>query len=164
MSIAVSTVINQSRLLSGLIGGMCVALFVIASIVLLGGVGDISNVARAVVASACVVVGAYVFFRTLKSRGAHEIHISGTGQIRLSVLQKGNPVGVEQGELVYLLADSTLWSSLLLLRLQNEKQQIHSVVILPDSVSKESFRALLVACRWIVMRHADVDNRYIDEN
>jgi len=164
MSIAVSTVVQQSRLLSGLLMLMCAGLLWIAGLLLFAQVGELSIGARSLLAVACFAFGSYVFFRTLKSRKIYKIHVSGSGQIRLAVRPEAEAGALDEGELVELLPDSTLWPGLLLLRLQNEQRQTHNVVILPDSVSAEGFRALLVACRWIVMRHADADKRRFSGN
>ncbi|ABR91411.1 Hypothetical protein mma_1361 [Janthinobacterium sp. Marseille] len=164
MSIAVSAVVKQSRLLSGLLLLMCAGLVLIGGLLLFAQVGDLSLMMRSLLAVACFASGSYVFFQTLKSGKIYKIHISGSGQIRLLAKPEGGADLADEGELVELLPDSTLWPGLLLLRLQNEGLQTHNVVILPDSVSAESFRALLVACRWIVMRHADADKQRISGN
>lgn len=161
MSIAVSAVVQQSRYLVGLLVLMCAALFLTAAAVLFGQVGGLSLTVRSLVAVPCVACGSYVFFRTLKSGKIYKIQISGSGQIRLAGLPAGEGSEPGEGELVELLPDSTLWPGLLLLRLQNAVRQTHNVVILPDSVTPDSYRALLVACRWIVMRHADADKQRI---
>jgi hypothetical protein len=53
------------------------------------------------------------------------------------------------GEVVQLMADSTIWPGLLLLRLRRQDLRVTSVLILPDCVAADGFRALSVACRWI---------------
>jgi toxin CptA len=57
------------------------------------------------------------------------------------------------GEVMTLLHDSTIWTNLLLLRLQAAGGKITVVRVLPDCVSQESFRALSVACRWIAAQN-----------
>lgn len=141
---------------------MCIGLICIACVIASGNVGSMSMKARTVLTVICVTVSLYAFFRLVIRRKMHAIHISGIGQIRLSVFQKNDLVDIDNsltggGEAVHLLPVSTLWSGLLLLHLQNEQRQTTVVTILPDSVSKENFRALLVACRWIVMRHANAE-------
>lgn len=160
MSIAVSAVVQPSRILFWLLVMMCMNLLFIAGLIAGGSMENLSTEARIALAITCATIALYAFFRMLTGRRAYEIQISGTGQIRLAVLQKNRrPVGDdlinEQAEVVHLLPASTLWSGLLLLHLQNEQKKIHVVAILPDSVKPESFKALLVACRWIVLRHAE---------
>ena len=164
MSIAVSAVVQQSRLLSGLLMLMCAGLVLIAGLLFFAQVGELPVTVRSVLAVTCIASGSYVFFQTLKSRKIYKIHISGSGQIRLAAGPDADAAALDEGELVELLPDSTLWPGLLLLRLQNEGRQTHNVVILPDSVAPESFRALLVACRWLVMRHADAGKQRISGN
>lgn len=158
MSIAVSAVIQPSRILLSLVGGMSMILLGIAALVATGFIGNLSLLARIVLAAICASLAIAAFLRARSRKTKYVIHISGIGQIRLAV-EKSNEQsivdGAAEGELVHLLPISTIWSGLLLLHLQNERQQITVVTILPDAVSTESFRALLVACRWIVLRHAD---------
>ncbi|MNT39423.1 hypothetical protein D3C72_1756690 [compost metagenome] len=164
MSIAVSAVLRQSRCLSGLLMLMCAALGLIAGLIWAGIVGELSLALRSLIAMTCLACGFYIFFQTLKSSKIYKIHISGSGQIRLSLQSQDEEQGQEQGAVMELLPDSTLWPGLLLLRLQNAEGRTHNVVILPDSVSVESFRALLVACRWIVMRHAEAGKQRFSGN
>jgi len=156
MSIAVSAVIQPSRLLFSLVAGMCVILLGIAAIVATGNGGNLSLSARAVIAGICVAISISAFFRALLRKKKYVIHISGTGQIRLATEKINEQANVAaEGELVHLLPISTIWSGLLILHLQNERRQTTVVVILQDTVSANSLRALLVACRWIVLRHPD---------
>ncbi|RQO33356.1 flagellar hook-length control protein [Herminiimonas sp. KBW02] len=146
-------------MLAGLLMLMCASSFLTAGVLWFGQAEDVSVVVRGTLAAICMACGSYVFFRTLKNRKIYKIHISGSGQIRLASVLEGSGGELGEGELVELLPDSTLWPGLLLLRLQNAARQTHNVVILPDSLAAESFRALMVACRWIVMRHADADKQ-----
>jgi lysylphosphatidylglycerol synthetase-like protein (DUF2156 family) len=167
MSIAVSAVVVRSRWMSGAVAAMCACLVLIGFSVLLGAVGELAALEKVCIASICCLIAAYVFFRTVQSAKACEIHVSGTGQIRLSASKSVTPVrkdaehsdaeySVSQhGEPVLLLPVSTLWSWLLILHLRHENGRNSILTILPDAVGKESFRALLVACRWIAMRRAE---------
>ena len=158
MSIAVSAVIQPSRILLSLVGGMSVILLGIAALVATGFTGNLSLLARIVLVVICASFAIAALLRARSRKTKYILHISGTGQIRLAA-EKRNEYGIvdgaTEGEIVRLLPISTIWSGLLLLHLQNEQQQITVVTIFPDTVSTESFRALLVACRWIVLRHAD---------
>lgn len=158
MSIAVSAVIQPSRILLSLVGGMSVILLGIAALVATGFIGNLSLLARIFLAVICASLAIAAFLCARSRKTKHVIHISGTGQIRLAAEKRnehGIVDGAAEGEIVHLLPVSTIWSGLLLLHLQNERQKITVVTILSDTVSVESFRALLVACRWIVLRHAD---------
>ena len=158
MSIAGSSVIQPSRLLLALVGGMSTILLSIAALVATGSIGNLSLPARIILAGICASFAITVFSRAILRQTKYVIHISGTGQIRLTSEKRNEQAIVDsaaESELVHLLPVSTIWSGLLLLHLQNERQHITVVTILPDTVSAENFRALLVACRWIVLRHAD---------
>lgn len=157
MSIAVSAVIQPSRILLSLVGGMSVILLGIAALVATGFIGNLSLLARIFLAVICASLAIAAFLCARSRKTKHVIHISGTGQIRLAAENRNERSivdGAAEGEIVHLLPVSTIWSGLLLLHLQNERQKITVVTILSDTVSVESFRALLVACRWIVLRHA----------
>ncbi|GGI53118.1 hypothetical protein GCM10011430_02920 [Oxalicibacterium solurbis] len=130
---------------------MCIATLCAGTIAGLGLVGDSSPVLRIVAAGICLLA-AIQAFRSERKRKSYAIHVSGTGQIRLSV-------GDTQADSVRLLPASVLWPVLLILHLQNAKQHTEMVIVLPDSVSSDGFRRLLVACRWIAMRGPDSERR-----
>lgn len=165
MSIAVSAVVKPSRLLFLLVGGMSLILLLVAGLIAFGSIGNLSIATRLVLALMCVAAALYAFFRAMPGGEIHAIQIAGTGQIRVVVLKKHASVALEDlvatepGELMHLLPVSTLWSGLLLLHLQNGQQKIIVMPILPDSVTQQSFKALLVACRWIAARRADADDQ-----
>lgn len=53
----------------------------------------------------------------------------------------------------FQLADgSVLWSNLLFLQLKSRQGLDKTLRILPDSVSREEFHALVVAIRWIAVQ------------
>ncbi|HWT70779.1 MAG TPA: protein YgfX [Oxalicibacterium sp.] len=174
MSIAVSAVVARSRRLSGVVAGMCVCVAVAGFTIAAGLAGDLSVLEKGVLAGMCLLIAAYVFFRTVRIEKTCEIHVSGTGQIRLRKLLGDSRAPVrkdaehsgarlpdagysvnQHGELVRLLPASTLWSWLLILHLRHENGRNSILTILPDAVGEESFRALLVACRWIATRRAE---------
>ena len=68
-------------------------------------------------------------------------------EAELATTQRGNPVK--------LLPNSTIWSCLLLLRLQYGNGRIISLPILPDSVTPAAFKSLAIACKWISANHKD---------
>jgi toxin CptA len=78
------------------------------------------------------------------------IDISGVGRVRVTVQQDmgagaAQAVPAPAGEAVGLLAGSTRWPQLMLLRLQNEEGAVRWLPILRDSVAPGVFRALAVA-------------------
>jgi toxin CptA len=161
MSIAVSAVIQPSRLLLTLVGGMSVILLCIAGLVASNAIGNLPLLTRIILGGICAIFAIAAFSRAMLCKTKYVIHISGAGQIRLLAEKRSALAMVDdaaESEIVHLLPISTIWSSLLLLHLQNEQQQTTVVAILPDTVPAASFRALLVACRWIVLRHTDAAN------
>ena len=121
-----------------------------------GSIGDISPLSRLLIAVTVIFLAVFGFYHGARHRKIIHIDISGAGQCRLAEVGSegscmntnwphvGNPRVV-----VALLKNSTIWPHLLLLRLQADNGKITIVPILPDSVSRDSFRALSVACRWV---------------
>jgi toxin CptA len=166
MSIAVSAVVKPSKLLQLGVCIGCLLVLCIALLVGLGKVGELSVQIRWTTFSALVLLGVWAFFYVFLNRKTFHIDISGIGQIRLKEdigigelrrqqekQGKGNGIHVVQ-----LMKDSTLWAHLLLLRLRAEDRRIRTLVILPDCMDRQTFRALAVACRWIAahnVHHVD---------
>ncbi len=109
------------------------------------------------IATACGLACALPLRAAAGSAKAHQIDISGLGQIRLTVqlcsgripaARPGTPVCPAARD-VRLLPASTLWPSLLLLLLRDSSGVLTPVVVLPDSLSPAAFRALACACRAI---------------
>lgn len=56
-----------------------------------------------------------------------------------------------EGNILTLVSGTTLWPHVLFLRLHNVDNKITTnLVVLRDSMSKDEFRRLSLACRWIV--------------
>ena len=161
MSIAVSAVVKPSRLVMALVGTICIGSIAVGFAILGGQIGTLEPWLRGVSGALCVLSGLSGFYSHLKSRKAHHIDISGIGQIRLgedsalTATSFGNtsPNGEITGDVVSLAEDSTLWSCLLLLRLQTESRSVKVIYVLPDSVDRSTFKALSIACRWIAGRN-----------
>lgn len=138
---------------------MCVGVAAIGLLVAAGYFGEMSLSARVSTAIACVFAAVFGFYHGSGSRKPIHIDISGTGQFRLTQALGAGPCKQPNGphldrqvEVVRLLGHSTIWPHLLLLHLQHESGKITSLPILPDCVSRNSFRALSVACLWIASR------------
>lgn len=153
MSIAVSADIKPSRLLLILAAAVAIAVAVIGIIFAFALIGQLSFAVRWSVSASCIAAATLAIWGILRSRKAVWLHISGTGQIRLvehqAVVQTKAGSLVMTGGLAQLLAGSTIWPNLLLLRLRLENGRVRTIPVLPDSVSKETYRALQVACRWV---------------
>jgi toxin CptA len=156
MSIAVSAVVQPSRILLVMVSAMSVTVLVIGAAIGIEWLGNLSNVPRFVVAIFCIFLAFFGFYHGARHRKPIHIDISGAGQLRLTEVSAEGPCTDtnwphvrKNGEVCHLLKDTTIWPHLLLLRLQAESGKITSLAILPDCVSKDSFRALSVACRWI---------------
>ena len=133
MSIAVSVLVRPSPMLRGLQGGFCLSLALVACAV------PMEQALLLAAAALAVLRGA---IRLLKP--AH-IDISGVGRIRLTVYQYS-------GAEMRLLAGSTFWPQLMLLRLQPAQGRSCWLLVLPDSVDSQQFRRLALALRAIAAR------------
>lgn len=167
MSIAVSVVVKPSRLLLMMVGTMCAGTAFMGAMLGLGQVGDLPNAARFSLAIFSVFLAFFGLYHTVRHQKTLHIDISSTGQLRLTRLndaisscrKKNWPHVKEKGEVVQLLSDSTIWPHLLLLRLQAENEKITVLPVLPDCVSRDSFRALSVACRWIAAHNKPAEHK-----
>jgi toxin CptA len=166
MSIAVSVVIKPSRLAFAMVGAICIASALIGLIIGLGSIGNIGFPSRVALAIVCICAGIRGVYYATRMGKEHHIDISGIGQIRLvettavadPAFCNNAPGSANAGEVVSLMDDSTLWPFLLLLRLQAEDKRTRTVLVLPDSVDRAGFRALSVACRWVVAHSGASDS------
>ena len=157
MSIAVSALVWPSICARVLLAGFC--LLAIGAGVLLGsGLGGVFFWPLAG-AAISVAAGLILTFSLFKKRNPLRIDISGVGQIRMTVYQGmrceasgGIDAADVQGVPVSLMAGSTLWPGLLLLRLRAEDGRVTVILVWPDSVGAMLFRPLAVACRAIAAR------------
>jgi len=156
MSIAVSAIVQPSRLLFAMVAATAAMTGVIGLAVGLGFIGDLTAFTRLSTGAFLVILAFFGFYHGIRHRKTIHIDISGAGQIRLTKMNRIRPCANENwphvgdsAEVVQILSDSTIWSHLLLLRLQTEAGRVTILPILPDSVPRDSFRGLSVACRWI---------------
>lgn len=129
MSIAVSVSVRPSRGLRFAHAGLCCC--VLASAVLCPGV---------VAPLLCLLAGVLAWLVGRAPSIAQQLDISGVGRVRLAVYQYN---GVAQ----CVLAGSTFWPRLLVLRFGDAAGGRRALVLLPDSVAPSQWRALAVACR-----------------
>ncbi len=163
MSIAVSAVVNPSRLLLAAVGGMCLGIVFGAAMIGSAQISEMSIPLRVLTAGVCILAAFFAFYWARRTRKTFRIDISDIGQIRIEeYIETGNASSraeVVKSKVVKLLPDSTVWSHLLLLRLQDEDDQITVLPILRDCVEKDVFRLLSIACRWIATQnnHAGIE-------
>jgi hypothetical protein len=169
MSIAVSAVVNPSRYLLAAVCALCLGILFIGAMVGFGLVGDLPVQIRLALAIFSVFLACFGVCHTVRNQNALHIDISGVGQLRLtradasigSCQEKNWPHVKRHGEVVRLLKDSTIWPHLLLLRLQTDSGKITVIPVLPDSVSRDAFRALSVACRWIAAHNNSAEHKIL---
>jgi hypothetical protein len=115
-----------------------------------------------VLAVICAIASFALIVQPLRRRTALRIDVTGLGQIRLGETLPNAEAGSTPrsdalGEVVQLRQGSTLWPSLMVLRLQAVSGRLTTLILLPDSLSDDAFRALSVACRWIAVSQANHD-------
>jgi hypothetical protein len=146
MSIALSVVVAPSRRLRLICAGCGASLAAAAFAAGLLAPARFTN--ASLVAAALLFGGVCLLHAALRPAMAHRIDISGVGRIRLTVQQDLRP-DASGGMQVRLLPGTTLWPRLMLLRFGpadgGGKAGGRCVVVFPDSVAPEAFRALAVA-------------------
>jgi hypothetical protein len=175
MSIAVSAMVKPSSFLSIMAGGMLMIAIINSICISLDVVGHLPLFLR-------YIIGVFSFFMAVTGgcciflkKEIFLIDISGAGQIRLRV-NKNLPIAAvvnddeydvickkNSGFIVNLMENSTLWSIFLIVRLQAEDERVTVLIIFPDSVSRENFRALSVAFRWIALHNIAVPEEKFQE-
>lgn len=156
MSIAVSAVVQPSRILLMMVGAMSAVCAAAGMLVGLGRLGELAEAPRFALCISGFFLAFFGFYHGKRHRKPIHIDITGTGQMRISAVSANEPCTKTNGPhvsadgtTVRLLKSSVIWPQLLLMRLQTEGGEIIDLPILRDSVSPQSFRALSAACRWI---------------
>ena len=152
MSIAVSVIIRPSRALMLCVTAFACCLLTVAALLWVQLAGNIPDHDRWILSAVCAKSAIALFLLSYARRNTYRLDLSGSGQIRLtqykaSATARENADG--SGEVVHLIGDSTLWPMLMLLRLQLPSGRVLVVSVLPDSLERDAFRVVYVACRWI---------------
>ncbi len=159
MSIAASAQLRPSRRLLCLSLLMAAALLAASTLLILRGHADRLAMLMAVI---CAIAGIALILFPISTTKAYRIDVTGIGEILLThtpdeaVADRTNE-SVVTAEVVQLLGDSTLWSSLMVLRLQSASGKTYRLLLMPDSMDREAYRALSIACRWIASRSSRND-------
>jgi toxin CptA len=145
MSIAVSAVIRPSRRLrlvlvcyaaSSLSAGLAIAVALRENFMF-----------PDVVACGLFLAGTLLLYTCVCGENWRQIDISGVGQIRLTLQQDMGRTNADRR--VVRLRASTVWPQMMVLRLGMEDGTIIALVVLPDSLERQQFRALVVAIRAV---------------
>lgn len=148
MSIAVSAVVGPSRVLRALLAGYGLAN--LAAALAVGFAAPARFRLPQLSAAVFCIAGAGLLRCRRAVTKTRRLDISGVGQLRLTVQQDIRTAGAAaavsaDGAPVALLAGSTVWPRLMLLRLRHEDGAVTLLPVLPDSVAPGVFRALAVA-------------------
>lgn len=161
MSIATSAVVRPSRILYLLKLAMSCVLFVTAWQLVMMTTPKPPDSAQVFAALLCGFAGCLLALSCRTKVKTLRIDITATGQIRLTHTSHDAFIpGPDQqaktggeSEVVQLLKDSTLWSSMLILRLRNGSGKVIVLPILRDCMTKNAFRSVCVACHWIAAQN-----------
>jgi hypothetical protein len=158
MSIAVSALVAPSRTFRFLIAGAGLALLAAACAVALA--GPACYLLAPLSALAPAFAGALLLATAARSPKTHQIDISGTGELRVTVQQGLRPAGYEAGQAALLLPGSVVWPVLMLLRCRvaasGTSSRILVIHVWRDAVDQDSWRALAVALA-VAGRRAGLD-------
>jgi toxin CptA len=144
MSLAATAVVAPSRVLRALAALFGACNFAAALAVLFP--ADRFRLAPLCAAFFLLAAG-FLLHSAARRNNTLRIDISGLGQLRLTVQQDLRDHGAdgENAVPVVLLAGSTLWPQMMLLRLQTAAGAVVVLPVLRDSVTPQQFRALAVA-------------------
>jgi hypothetical protein len=152
MSIAISVVLRPSKILRFCTISFAVLLLSIG--IYIGNLKTLSLPNQSVLIALCCFAAWHSFFYNQKiAKTSWRIHIDGQGQLRCQ--PNTQAADATDSPLLNLMPGTTLWTHALFLRLHNQEQNIRmNLVVLSDALSKDEFRRLAVACKWIVA-HAE---------
>ncbi len=161
MSIAISAVVRPSRILYLLKLVMSCVLFVTAWQLMTMATPAPPDSAQVFAGLLCGFAGCLLALSCRTQVKTLRIDITATGQIRLTHTSHDafipghdqHAKAGEESEVVQLLKDSTLWSSMLILRLRNGSGKVIVLPILRDCMTKNAFRSVCVACHWIAAQN-----------
>ena len=161
MSIATSVEVRPSRILRVLTFAMACVLWLTASQLAMMVDVHAQDFAHVLASVVCAFAGCLLVLSCRTQVKTLRIDITATGQIRLTHTSHNafsrdrsqNVVSSEEGEVVQLLRDSTLWSCMLILRLRTGSGKVIVLPLLHDSMTPSAFRSVCVACRWIAAQN-----------
>ncbi|MDL2284073.1 hypothetical protein LJC19_02875 [Oxalobacter sp. OttesenSCG-928-P03] len=127
-------------------------------LVVSGQAGAFSLSCRMIVAAVSLISVFLFVFLHFRSKKSFWIDISGSGEIRLREDSRNvsTPVFPEKQTLpdtdeYYMVNGSTVWPSLLFLRLESASKQKRYFPVFSDSLKEEEFKALYIACQWLTV-------------
>lgn len=131
----------------------------VGGVIAAGYVGDFGALARLLICTLVFFLAFFGFYHGVRHRKTLHIDISDAGRIRVaevvsitSCVDEDRPHFKTDTIIVGIMDNSTIWPNLLMLSLRMDDERITVLPIVQDSVSREAFRALSVACRWIAAR------------
>jgi len=154
MSIAISVILHPSKTMR-----FCVisfSLFLLFIGIYIGKLTTLPVLNQfALIAICCFAAWRSFLYSQKIAQASWRIHIDGQGKLRCQPTEEVGDV-LNKNPLT-IMAGTTLWTNALFLRLHNREKNIRlNLVVLPDALSKNEFRRLSVACRWIIA-HTESD-------
>ena len=152
-AISVAVRLNASRWLRMAYGAMLCLCLLIAAAELIKAGDEISLAMRFTVVSTAFVAAVLCASQLCKGQIDWDIFVTGTGEIHLAAssrqtIECDSPTKASLNKCI-LAPGSLITTVLLVLRLADNHGKIKTLLVFPDSVSKDAFRRLSIACRWI---------------
>ncbi|MDB5959922.1 MAG: fliK [Massilia sp.] len=151
MTIAVSVPLVPSRTLRRLVLGFAAVCMGMAAALASGWLGP--STWPAATATLCLLAGLALAKSAIARLTARTLDVCGPGRLTLTVQQE---VGTTHRMQVRLLAESTLWPGLLVLRFDGAP----ALVLFGDSVPAGQFRRLAVALRAVASKAVEPSEKY----
>lgn len=158
MTIAVSAQIKPSRFFSSCIFGMAIMLLLTGLLVISEQAGTFSLAGRMIVTAVSLVSALFLVFLHFRSKKTVQIDISGSGQIHIredihnvSAQVSRQKQIASDADVFYLVNGSVIWPSLLLLHVESDSKEKKYLMIFSDAVKEEEFKALYIACQWLIV-------------
>lgn len=155
MSIAIAVVLQPSKIVRCCV--MSFSLFLVMIGIYIGSLENYSYLIRCILTGICGLASWLSFLYNKKiAKTRWRLSIDGKGQLRCqpdSSLRAESFLSSQEINYLNLVTGTTLWPHALFLRLENREDNVMlNLVVLPDVLTKDEFRRLSVACRWIMAR------------
>lgn len=142
--------VRRSRVHSLLMLGMAAFCLVTAGLMPTGKIGAFAFGSSYWIPLVLVVLALCLIFKWYRMPAGYRLSVTADSHFHI-MPDTQHPVDADTQEQWEMLADSTIWTSVIILRLQTESGRKKTLVIFPDAVEADAFRNLYTACNWRLM-------------
>lgn len=150
MSFAQVISVRRSRVHSLLMLGMAAFCVVTAGLMPTGMIGAFAFGASYWIPPVLVAVALCLIFSWYRMPAGYRLSVTADSLFHI-MPDTQHPVDADMQEPWEMQADSTIWTAVIILRLQTESGRKETLVIFPDAVEPDAFRNLYTACNWRLM-------------